>query len=95
MNQLATNYDANLSPINLTLDTPNALLSSLTAFASAPIPRNFTDLRTFPPFTPKTPEQTEELAPVELKQGVIDNSPPTLLNIDFPLADLPSLPLGF
>jgi hypothetical protein len=30
-----------------------------------------------------------------LKQGVIDDSPPTLLNIEFPLADVPSLPLGF
>jgi hypothetical protein len=95
MNQLATNYEANLEPIVLHLDQSAAIFNNINLFTSAPIPPTFPDLHCLPPFKPKPAEQSEELSPVELKQGVIDDSPPTLLNIDFPSADVPSLPLSF
>jgi hypothetical protein len=94
LNQVATNYDTTLAPVTLMLDTPTSL-ANIANFASRPLPNAFPKLLMHPVFIPKPPEQAEELAPVELRPGVIDSAPPSLLGIDFPLADVPSLPSGF
>ena len=94
MNQIATSYDPNLQPILLQLDNPAAIFSSIANLNSKPISARFCELMMLPAFRPKPMEQGEDLSPVELKAGVIDDTPPTLMNIDFPSADLPSVPLG-
>ena len=94
MNQVATTYDPNLQPILLQLDNPSAIFASISNISSRPINPRFCELSMFPPFRPKPMEQGEDLSPVELRPGVIDDMPPTLMNIDLPGPDVPSLPLG-
>jgi hypothetical protein len=94
MNQLVTNYSANMEPITLNFDQSNSMLNSIQKYNSRPIVNNFLDLKFCPVLQPKLNEQTDEIVAVELKAGVIDANPPSLLKINFPKADLPSLPLG-
>lgn len=94
MNQVATSYDPNIQPIVLQVDNPSAIFASINNIGSRAINPRFCELGMFPAFKPKPMEQGEDLSPVELRPGVIDDMPPTLMNIDFPTADVPSLPLG-
>jgi hypothetical protein len=58
MNQVATNYDANLAPIPLVLDAA-ASLARIASFSSKPLPPAFPNLNTAPPFAPK-PHETSD-----------------------------------
>ena len=53
MNQVATNYDANLEPIPLILDAAAASLTHIANFTSKPLTPAFPNLKTAPPFAPK------------------------------------------
>lgn len=64
MNQLVTNYSANMEPITLNFDQSNSMLNSIQKYNSRPIVNNFLDLKFCPVLQPKLNEQTDEIVAV-------------------------------
>jgi len=79
--------------MQLNIDSPHSLIDSINKYNSSPAINHFAELTFWPPFLPKTNYMDIELIPVELKSGVLDTNPASLMKIIFPTADLPLLPL--
>jgi hypothetical protein len=94
MNQLAVTQQYNIEPMQATIDSPNSLIDNINKYNSSPAVNFFADLTFWPPFQPKTTYIDMNLITVELKVGVLDTNPASLMGIAFPTADLPSLPLA-
>lgn len=57
MDQVVTNYEANLQPIPLCLDNPTSIFNNIKMYNSAPISINFCGVIIYPPFIPLPPSQ--------------------------------------
>ncbi len=95
-NNLANVVEKDYSPLPLKLDNNiDKILRNIQNLNSEPMMnQKLYKLYLNPPFNPLTTEPSRPLDPIIYNSNILDQNPPTLMNIPFGLASAPTLALG-